>query len=251
MAIFDCLKKLISTLVIMGIVLPTSSGLAQTCGDDPRLSDLPGLLNNGTPPTPPLTMMPETFIRLHPKVRAVWGRSITICPGIALNSKGQPIIRPIKVPFPDLWEKIEACVGRDDWDEISYLHNNFVALPLPREAIFSLLTIPGYSEKNMHQLAQKLKLATFAYRGQLQFFVADAFYVFGGRVDNPGRLIIFPSQEEVDQARTTADALGQNESFVAFGGLYLPFLAQALKSLKNSGIEAVSTDYRLKGAQGF
>ena len=212
---------------------------AETCGDDPRLRDLSTILQNGEPPNHPLTMLPETFIRLHPVARAVLGRAVIICPGTPLNVEGRPLLRPIKVQFPDLWEKIEACIGRGDWAEIAYLRDNFAPAPLPSEAVFSLLVLPPYSESNMKQLAESLGIKTFSDRRRnkvSRFFVADVFSALGGRVMEGSRMGVAASVKELTQLRTKAEALGRNEIFVLFSG---DLHEQAIRSLKNSGVDAV------------
>ena len=234
MNFFD-FKKFFLILMVLGLTLPASPGLAQTCDDDPRLAELSAILKSGSPPERPLTMRPETFLRLHPSVRAALGRAVTICPGTPLNAEGRPLMRPVKVAFPDLWEKIEICVGRGDWAEVAYLRDNFAPLPLPPEAVFSLLVMPTYSEKNMKQLAQTLRITPFSDRGQTRFFVADAFSALGGKTEGSARLGLVASLAELDQVRTKAKALGRSEIFIAYGG---PWQDQVVRSLKNCGVNA-------------
>ena len=232
------IRKCARAAALFLLCLQGMAATAQSCGDDQRLADLPAILQSGQSPAPPLTLLPETFVRLHPSARAALGDAILICPGTPLSAEGRPLLRPVKVPFPDLWEKIEICVGRGDWAEIVYLRDNFSAAPLPPEAVFSLLVMPPYSEKNMKQLAQTLHITSFSDGNMTRFFVADVYSALGGRATEKLRLGVAESLDALSRMRTKAEALGRSESLAVYvyGGNWRE---HALRSLKRCGLDAV------------
>lgn len=233
---WHCFRFVFLLLALFALISAFPVAAAAPCADDPRLSELPALLRSGTVPESPLILTPETFARLHPAVRKALGGNVVICPAIPLNSQGRPLIRPLKTAFPDLWDAVVTAVSSDDWEEVTYLRDNFVANPLPVEAVFSLLTVPPYGEKSMKMLAKIMGITPFS-KDNWQFFALDIFHGFGGIVEKPVRVGITNSYRELSQACSKAEALRRTEIFMVYSG---NLEKEAIRSLQRCGVTAVA-----------
>lgn len=209
---------------------------AGACGDDLRLSRLGDLLQGGAPIEPPFTVLPETFLRLHPAARKALGKALIVCPGIPLNAQGRPM-RPVILPFADLWEIMEMAVNAGDWEEVAFLRESFKPQPLPAEALFSLLEVPMWDEKNMKKLATALGIQP-GVNGR-RFFALDVIHALGGRAEAPARVGWAITEKDLSAARAKAEALKRQEIFVPYSGQYA---REAAQSLARCGVEAVPAD---------
>lgn len=206
---------------------------AQGCADDPRLAGLARLLHDGETPAAPLTLTPETFIRLQPAVRKALGAAPLICPGIPLNAAGRPLMR-LGLPFPELWDVLEMAVNAGDWEDVAFLRDSVTPLPLPPEALVSLLEVPAWNEETMKRLAAILRIdpAIDGWR----FFALDVFRALGGRATTPARLGWTDDFGELARARARAATLERQALLLPYSG---QFRKEAAQSLARCGVEAV------------
>lgn len=208
----------------------------EVCGDDARMARLGELLDRGEPVRSPFTVTPETFVRLQPAVRKALGNAIVVCPGVPLNAQGKPL-RPVRLPFPDIWEVMEMAVNAGDWEEVAFLRESFRPQPLPAEALFSLLEVPLWDRARMKKLASALGIAPSV--DGWRFFALDVFHALGGRAEAPARVGWARDPEDLGRARAKAEALKRQEIFVPYSGQYA---REAAQSLARCGVEAVPAD---------
>ncbi|MBD5646073.1 MAG: hypothetical protein HDQ89_00070 [Desulfovibrio sp.] len=209
---------------------------AGACGDDLRLSRLGELLQGGQAIEAPFTVLPDTFLRLHPAARKALGNALVVCPGIPLNAQGRPM-RPVILPFADIWEIMEMAVNAGDWEEVAFLRESFRPQPLPAEALFSLLEVPMWDEKNMKKLATALGIQP-GVNGR-RFFALDVFHALGGRAEAPARVGWAITEKNLSAARAKAEALKRQAIFVPYSGKYAE---EAEQSLARCGVTAVHVD---------
>lgn len=206
---------------------------ARVCGDDPRLADLPRMLKNGEMPAAPLMLTPESFLRLNPAIRKALGQIPAVCPGVPLNSAGRPMMR-LKLPFPEIWEVLEMAVNADDWEDVAFVRDSVTPLPMPPEALFSLLEVPVWTEATMKKLAAALRI-TPSIEGW-RFFALDVFHALGGRAAAPARVGWAENFEDLARARAKAAALNRQAILLPYSG---QFRKEARQSLAPCGVDAV------------
>lgn len=205
------------------------------CGDDARLHQIGVLLQSGEAIEAPFTVMPETFLRLQPAVRYALRKAMVVCPGVPLNAQGRPM-RPLVLPFSDIWEVMEMAVNAGNWDEVAFLRESVTPQPLPAEALFSLLEVPVWDARNMKKLAETVGITPGI--DDWRFFVLDVFHALGGRAETPARIGWALTEKDRSAARAKAAALKRQEIFVPYSGIYDD---EARKSLARCGVEAVPT----------
>ena len=230
------LKASTFALAALGSLWGLPALAADVCGDDARLARLGELLDRGEPIQGPFTVMPETFIRLQPAVRKALGNALVVCPGVPLNAQGKPL-RPVRLPFPDIWEVMEMAVNSGDWEEVAFLRQSVTPQALPAEALFSLLEVPLWDRERMKKLASVLGVAPSV--DGWRFFALDVFHALGGRAEAPARVGWAHDPEDLARAHAKAEALKRREIFVPYSG---QFAKEATQSLARCGVEAVPAD---------
>ena len=223
-------------LAACGCLWARPAPAAEVCGDDPRMARLGELLDRGTPIQGPFTVMPETFIRLQPAARKALGKALVVCPGVPLNDKGRPM-RPVILPFADIWEIMEMAVNAGDWEEVAFLRGSVRPQPLPAEALFSLLEVPVWDARNMKKLATSLGIAPGI--DDSGFFALDVFHALGGRAEGPARVGWANDEKDLSAARAKAEALKRQEIFLPYSGKHA---RAAERSLARVGVQAVPVD---------
>lgn len=218
------------------LLLPPAALAAGACADDPRIFTSPETLGATLADGEWIRMTPETFLLLQPAVRKSLGSRIAICPAIPLNDRGVPRMR-LKLPFPVIWEALERAVNLGDWEEVDFIARSVQAQPMPAEALFSLLSLPVWSEANMRKLAKALNIAPHVQRWR--FFVLDVYQALGGAAANPARIGFSPDYGELAAARSKAQALKKDGLFLPYSGA---FANEAKASLRNVGVEMIEAN---------
>lgn len=216
------MNKLVFSLAAILIASPVFA----ECGDDPRISDLPGIIASDSRPEKPFTFTPESFIRLQPAVRDMLGDDIVICPKNMVKD-GSPLY-PSRLPlaFNIIWDALEEAINMDDWANVKYIRDHAEAAILDPEAVFSLLVIPLISDADLEKIRSTISmdigfLATDAdvkepYR---PVFLADIFAAFGGKAKGNPTIVWSRNIDTLEEARAMAESREvKNHIFLPYSG---------------------------------
>lgn len=162
---------------------------------------------------------------------------------------------PIKMDFPDIWQVLQISVAAGDWENAAFIKRNFRSNPLPPVALFSLLSIPPFSEDTMtefsriygilpfrSQPAREMEGLTIVNRPKdIRFFALDVFYALGGQSTEKCRIGWSSSYHEIAEARSRAESLKVKAIIVPYSGYEEKM---AFWILRRCGVEAVKlSDY--------
>ena len=179
-------------LLILWLAVAGRALAAAPCGDDARLARLPEFLEAGGAVEPPLTITPETFLRLAPEAAVRLATSLRVCPDIPVNAQGKTLV-PLEVDFHLLLEQVNICANAEDWACLERLRRQFKARPLPAAAIPSLLMQPRGDVAFKKQLG---KILGVPLRQHNTMLYTDFFQALGGRVIGTGEAIVIGAHME-------------------------------------------------------
>lgn len=214
------------------------------CGDDARLASLPEFLEGGGAVEAPLTMTPETFLRLAPEAAVMLAASLRICPDIPVNVQGKTLV-PLEVDFHLLLEQVTICANAEDWACLERLRRQFKARPLPAAAIPSLVMQPRGDITLKRQLG---KILGVPLRQHNTMLYTDFFQAFGGRVTAAGEAIVIGAHIEestqVHQLRNLVATSFPQILLVSMAGWRQP----VMESLRALGFSVVYVEYALEAS---
>lgn len=147
------------------------------CVDDPRLPELPLLLESGKPLNPPLTLTAETYFTLDTELAGQLAGQLILCPNIRVMKNGKPA-QKVMADFDTLWRYVITLAIQGDTAKLDALRASFIARPLPPEGVVRLAANPGLEEGTLKSIRMALKTPVIIkeYPTLLEFYVA-----LGGR----------------------------------------------------------------------